>query len=338
MGWKWQDIRSVPQNGLKVFSTFSCGGGSSMGYKLAGYEVIGNCEIDPQIAEMYKKNHHPRLSYVMDIREFRNLPSEQLPDELLNLDILDGSPPCSVFSLAGKRERDWGKTKKFKEGQAEQTLDDLFFEFIALTKRLKPKVFIAENVKGLIVGNAKGYVHEIIRGFDEAGYTVQMFCLNAAKMGVPQKRQRVFFIGHRKELPYPKLKLEFNEPVISFGSIRAERGKPISAYKTELLRQKIRSDSCVADINQRLYHRTTEFNSMIVWDNAAAPTITSNGQFYRACDDMALTDSDFIRCQTFPIDYDFNGMNVQYVCGMSVPPVMMKCIAREIAVQWFQIP
>lgn len=70
------------------------------------------------------------------------------------MDILDGSPPCSTFSLSGNREKDWGKEKVFREGQTAQVLDTLFFDFIALAKALQPKVVIAENVKVLLMGNA----------------------------------------------------------------------------------------------------------------------------------------------------------------------------------------
>ena len=128
--WKWykSDLQKVPKNGLKVFSTFSCGGGSSYGYKLAGYELLGNCEIDHKINAMYVKNHKPKYNYNMDIRSFNKL--ESLPGELYNLDILDGSPPCSTFSMAGDREEAWGKEKHFREGQKKQVLDDLFFAFL----------------------------------------------------------------------------------------------------------------------------------------------------------------------------------------------------------------
>ena len=97
-----------------------------MGYKLAGCEVIGNCEIDKKMNEIYNVNHHPKYSYCMDIRDFNQL--QDIPDELYNLDILDGSPPCTTFSIAGLREETWGKLKKFREGQTEQTLDDLSTE------------------------------------------------------------------------------------------------------------------------------------------------------------------------------------------------------------------
>lgn len=332
--WKLAMLDQVPQNRYSVFSTFSCGGGSSMGYKLAGFKVIGNCEIDPKIARMYQKNLHPRYSYVMDIRDFNNLPDEKIPSELFSLDILDGSPPCSVFSMAGEREKAWGKKKKFREGQQAQTLDDLFFEYIRLADRLRPRVVVAENVRGLVQGNAKGYVREILRSFDKAGYAVQIFCLNAALMGVPQRRERVFFIGQRKDLHYPKIKMHFGESPILFGQIRTEQGKPATPYQKHLLERKQRSDHCLGDVSMRLFGKSSQFNNSILWDDEVASTLTSNGTIFRAYDDKQLSDLDIIRIQTFPEDYDFNGQPVQYVCGMSVPPVMMMRIADEIRHQW----
>lgn len=105
--WKWylSDLANVKKNGLTVFSCFSCGGGSSMGYKLAGYDVIGNVEIDPRVMKVYQKNNHPKYPYLMDVRDFLKIPDADLPKELFHLDILDGSPPCSVFSTAGEREK-----------------------------------------------------------------------------------------------------------------------------------------------------------------------------------------------------------------------------------------
>src|SRR5690606_8715032 len=213
------DLKTVRKNGLKVFSCFVCGGGSTMGYKLAGFDVIGANDIDPEMAWHYQENHKPKHYYLEDIREFRK--RKDLPKELFNIDVLDGSPPCSSFSMSGNREKDWGKEKKFREGQASQTLDDLFFEFIELAKRLKPKVVIAENVKGMLAGDARGYVIEVIEQFEKIGYNVQLFLLNAAAMGVPQSRERVFFICTRKDLKLGKLKLEFTQKAIPLGKALA---------------------------------------------------------------------------------------------------------------------
>ena len=190
--WNLSDLKEVPKNGYKVFSCFACGGGSTMGYKMSGFEVIGCNEIDPEMMSIYKKNHNPKHTFLESIETFKL--RKDLPKELYNLDILDGSPPCSSFSMAGSREKAWGKKKKFREGQAEQVLDDLFFHYIDLAKKLQPKIVVAENVKGMLQGNAKGYVKQIINLFNVAGYNVQLFLLNGATMGLPQKRERVFFV------------------------------------------------------------------------------------------------------------------------------------------------
>lgn len=101
-----------------VFSCFACGGGSTMGYKLAGFDVIGCNEIDPRMNDIYVANHNPKINLLMDIRDMAaKAKLHDLPKELYQLDILDGSPPCSSFSIAGEREKGWGKEKKFREFQ-----------------------------------------------------------------------------------------------------------------------------------------------------------------------------------------------------------------------------
>ena len=84
--WNWRlaDLEKVEKNGKTVFSCFSCGGGSSMGYKLAGCTVLGNCEIDPEMEKVYQANHHPKHTYLMDIREFNE--QKTFPDDLKSLD------------------------------------------------------------------------------------------------------------------------------------------------------------------------------------------------------------------------------------------------------------
>ncbi len=338
--WKWslRDLENRPKNGCNVFSCFSCGGGSTMGYKLAGYNVIGCCEIDPDMMEVYKANNHPKHSFLMDIRDFVKLADEKLPVELKSLDILDGSPPCSVFSMAGTREEGWNTEKMFREGQAKQRLDDLFFYFINVAGRLKPKVVIAENVKGLIIGTAKGWVNQIVKAFDEAGYYVQIFLLNSVRMGVPQKRERVFFIAHRKDLPYPKLRLDFRTRPISFANVREPYGKALSEdnIAAKLMKYRISSDRCLADISKRVRKKNSGFTSPINHDDEPVQTITAGGYCFRMCDGLLMTEKDIISCQTFPQDYNFMNQDIQYVCGMSVPPVMMAKISEQVYMQWLK--
>lgn len=329
--WYLGELKSVPQNELKVFSCFACGGGSTMGYKLAGFNVIGCNEIDPNMAKVYKANHNPKHLFVESISTFRK--HDDLPKELFELDILDGSPPCSSFSMSGSREKTWGKKKKFKEGQAKQVLDDLFFEFIALADRLKPKVVVAENVKGLISGNAKFYVKQIFEKLNEAGYDTQLFLLNAAEMGVPQKRQRIFFISRRKDLNLPKLKLKFKEKPIVAGQalegIKVRQAPTLSLIEGQLWDKVAPGQRfCEAHPNK------SWFSQIKLNPRQIAPTLTSKEcLFYHWSDRRKILGLEVVRLQTFPEDYNFLNQKEHYICGMSVPPFMMQRIANQIYLQ-----
>lgn len=331
--WNLSDIDKIPKNDLKVFSCFHCGGGSTMGYKLAGFTVLGGVEIDPEMMEIYKKNHHPKYSYLMGVQEFKNIPNENLPLELFDLDILDGSPPCSSFSMAGAREKKWGKNTHFREGQAKQILDDLFFHYIDIAEKLKPKVVVAENVKGLILGNAKGYVKEIFLAFNKIGYQCQLFLLNAAVMGVPQKRERTFFIANRL---VKKIKLEFNEKFIStksaFDGLPLQKGKATEEQAKWWLKCK------QGESFSSVHPKGSWFNSIKLHPNFPANTLAASGGaggLYHFSECRKISDKECLRIQTFPDDYNLFSMAGQYICGMSVPPFMMQRIANQIAIQFF---
>jgi DNA (cytosine-5)-methyltransferase 1 len=348
--WTLKDANFTKDKG-KVFSCFACGGGSTMGYKLAGFDVIGCNEIDKKMIEIYKKNHNPKYAFCEPIQEFKN--KEELPEELFNLDILDGSPPCSTFSLSGHREDDWGKMRRFREGQAEQVLDTLFFDFIDLAKRLQPKVVVAENVKGLLVGDAKEYVRKIYQEFDNAGYYCQHFCLDASKMGVPQKRERVFFVCLRKDLAQPFLvqknlfdtipfiEMEFNEEPITFGECEVENStngqkvhKGMIEYFFKCENGKNLSTVCPKGSNYW-------FNFYKLDKDKVCPTLASAAYdkifHYEKPEQISL--EQWIACGTFPMDYNFledgkKKNDGRYVIGMSVPPVMMAQVASNIYEQW----
>ena len=320
--------KGIKPNGCKVFGTFICGGGSTMGYKLAGFTHLGGVEIDPKVAAAYKANHKPKHLFVEDIRAFNQ--REDLPDELYNLDLLDGSPPCSTFSMAGSREKAWGKEKVFREGQAEQTLDDLVFVYCDTIAKLKPKVFLLENVKGIIQGNAKWYSKEIVRRMEANGYAVQVFCLNAASMGVPQKRERVFFIGHRKELRLPKLRLAFDEVPIPFGSTKPNgmghqaSGKDLAYWNTANKNGRATVDA-TGNTWGFLYRAKS---------NLVCATLVSGARYFLDDKPIEFVTEDFCVVGTYPLDYDFKDIEPKYLIGMSVPPVMTAQIANQIWEQW----
>jgi len=200
-----------------------------------------------------------------------------LPDELFNLDILDGSPPCTTFSMSGKRELTWGKEKKFTEGQILQRLDDLVFCYCDTIKKLKPKICILENVYGIIKGNAKWYSKKIIK-YLETNYNVQVFLLDSATMGVPQRRQRVFFIGRRKDLKYPELKLDFNIPIIPFGKIRdmADNSENLTPMQKEQWENRKYGDKNFSEINVRMRGKDIGFSWIFRYDNKVSATLVAN--------------------------------------------------------------
>ena len=346
--WTLKDANFTKNKG-KVFSCFACGGGSTMGYKLAGFDVIGHNDIDPKMVEVYKENHKPKFSYLESITTFAK--RKDLPKELYELDILDGSPPCSSFSMAGNREKDWGKKKKFREGQELQVLDTLFFDFIDLANELKPKVVVAENVKGLLLGNAKQYVIKIYEAFDKAGYTCQHFLLNASKMGVPQRRERVFFIALRKDLSpkfmenvdmftkLPKLELNFNENKIKYKYFKVNDGSelPMSELVEKYWNLKNKHHNRMSDVLKDLGMKEQRFGDNYVLNDKVPMTLTSGGGYYREDEPTTISISDLKLIGSFPLDYNFinnSYNNAKYIIGMSVPPLMTGKIAEQIYNQW----
>jgi DNA (cytosine-5)-methyltransferase 1 len=166
---------------------------------MAGYRVLWASEFVEAAQVVYKANHPDSILDTRDIREVE-------ADDILSaigmragdLDLLDGSPPCASFSVVGKREQAWGKEKQYSE--TTQRVDDLFFEYARLLRGLQPKVFVAENVPGLVRSKAKGYFKIIFAALKECGYNVRVQAVDGQYLGVPQRRKRLIFIGTRNDL------------------------------------------------------------------------------------------------------------------------------------------
>ena len=342
--WLLSDLDSIPKNGIKVMSTFACGGGSSMGYKRAGCEVIAANDIDPEMAWHYKLNIKPKHYFLCPIGD---LITADLPPELFELDILDGSPPCSTFSMAGSREKAWGKDKHFREGQAKQVLSDLFFDYLDLVGRLKPKVAIAENVKGMILGNAKGYTKMIMARFKELGYRPQLFLLNAADCGVPQKRERVFFCAVRDDIDVPPLKLAPTNRWISAGDatrdIQLLTADEVADTKptpeAKLFWSKTKQGDSFAAAKKIATGKANGFGRVRIAEEQPSATLTSNaGDFYHWNECRRLTLRESKRIGSFPDDYHAKTDKIgKYMIGMSVPPKMTEQVARAVCEQWLGV-
>lgn len=312
------EIRALPWNGYKVASTFSGCGGSCTGYRMAGFRVVYANEFVPAAQDSYRANMEPDC--VLDGRDIKRVTAE----EVLNmiglqrgeLDLLDGSPPCQAFSTAGKREKGWGTLKTYEHG-AKQKNEELFFDYIRLLEGLQPKVFVAENVSGLVKGTAKGFFLEILAGLKACGYNVKAKLLDAQWLGVPQMRQRVIFVGvrndlglapvHPKPLPY-RYSVREALPEIN-ALIWKSLGKTDAAWKDR------------------------EFDV----DSEPMATVTTakcgaNTRYYLNNEKRKFTIAELKRICAFPDDFILTGTYAQQWerLGNSVPPVMMFHIAREI--------
>jgi len=176
------------QHSFTVVSTFSGAGGSSLGYQLAGGKVLLAVEWDDNAVATYRLNFKDTPIYHGDIGKLTVEECCELAGvQPRELDILDGSPPCQGFSTAGKR--DFGDDR-----------NQLFREFVRLLQGLQPKVFVMENVSGMVKGKMKLIFVECLRELKASGYKVKAKVLNAMYFNVPQSRQRLIFVGVREDL------------------------------------------------------------------------------------------------------------------------------------------
>lgn len=167
---------------LDLISLFAGAGGMDLGFEKAGFTVAVANEYDPGICPTYRKNHpHTRLIE----GDVRNVISKDLPDEVIGL---IGGPPCQSWSEAGSL------------GGIKDPRGQLFYDYIRILKEKQPLFFVAENVSGMLAGRNAKAVKNILQLFDEAGYDVQYKLLNSNDYHVPQIRERVFYIGFRKDL------------------------------------------------------------------------------------------------------------------------------------------
>jgi len=342
--WTLADLAKVKQNGVKVMSTFACGGGSSMGYKRAGCTIVAANDIDPRMAAHYRRNLNPPNYYLCPIKD---LLTAKLPPELYDLDILDGSPPCSTFSMAGSREKAWGVEKHFREGQAKQLLSDLFFDYLDVVNRLRPRVAIAENVKGMLLGNARGYTRLVMKRFEEIGYKPQLFLLNAADCGVPQKRERVFFVAQRSDLEMPRLALAPQHRWVSAGEAtrdlqsltpEEQESAPLTAPFEKKWWPLTRPGEDYGHAVVRSGEKVKYWNHKKLSADLPSKTLAAKDSLKHWSEQRRLTFREWKRLGSFPDDYWAEDETIgKYLIGMSVPPKMTEQVARAVCTQWLGV-
>ena len=342
-----REIAEIPWNGFNVVSTFSGGGGSCLGYRMAGFRVIYANEFVEEAQKTYRANNP---NCYLDTRDIRTVTAESILDIIEmqkgDIDLFDGSPPCCAFSTAGRREEGWGKQRSYSDGKT-QRVDDLFFEYCRLVRDLQPKVFIAENVSGLMKGTAKGYFNNILKELRLCGYEVKASLLNAMWLGVPQNRQRVIFMGVRNDL---HLSPSFPKPFNSFVSLHEALNEVINDdaelqfrfnemrhYKVGKILQLIPKNPKKATSGSE-FMNGSYFN--LIRESMYKPCSTvcqTNGVKGRSgnchpLEDRKFTVAELKRITSVPDDFILTGDYEQQFERLArmVPPLMMKAIADNV--------
>lgn len=303
-----------------VISTFAGCGGSSLGYQMAGFRELLAVEWEQNAVDTFRMNFPDVPVYHGDIVKLTG-------DECLrlaginkgSLDVLDGSPPCQGFSTAGKRKFDDPRNSLFKE-------------YARLLYELQPKVFVMENVTGMVKGHMKQAYLTIIKTLRECGYRAKGEILNAMYYNVPQSRERVIIIGARDDLgiepSHPKPRGMPSGPIL-------DNNYPEQLVLTAMQFSKIDSHK------HRQKMKGNGFSWQEVTGSRPSGAIVKNMMIGGANTRLVrckegwryLTDDEIKRIGSFPRDFVFTDReNMIERIGNSVPPNLMKAIAEHIKV------
>lgn len=323
------NVPIVATNGKQftVISTFAGCGGSSLGYHWAGFKELLAIDFDKNAVETFKLNFDVPIWQ----RDIKTVTAQEILDFCGigkgELDVLDGSPPCQGFSLSGKR-------------QVKDERNDLFKEFVRLIDGLQPKVFVMENVSGMIKGKMKGRFLEILQTLKSLNYNVKCKLMNAMWYNVPQSRERTIFVGVRNDLGIEPSFPKSNHKSISlreaFENLPKQDNIEYFSGKRLELAKKIRPWKDGSDVIQG-----QNFNlKRLSWNKPSRTILKSIGKnnshfgggLIHPEEHRNITILEAKRVSTFPDDFQFIGsFQDQWArIGNSVPPKMMQAIAENI--------
>jgi DNA (cytosine-5)-methyltransferase 1 len=281
-----------------VLDLFAGCGGLSLGFEAAGYKTIG-FEMDSMAANTYQKNLDSSCHAIKLDLDFDYPPAE----------IIIGGPPCQPFSVGG-----------YQKGIEDSR--DGFPIFIDAVKKLCPKVFMFENVRGLLYSN-KWYFELIIEELHKLGYIIDYKLLNAVNYGVPQNRERLFVIGHRAKFTFPKphhQKVTVGEAIGDLMHTTPPESKFLTESMNTYIANYEKASSC---INPRDLYADRPSRTLTCRNLAGA-----TGDMHR----VRLNDGrrrrilhrEAARLQSFPDWFEFFGNETQQFnqIGNAVPPLL----------------
>lgn len=330
---RWQEhITERDDNAPTIISTFAGCGGSSLGYSMAGFSELLAVEWDDNAVETFKLNFPDVKVYHGDIAKLSIDECLELAHiEPEQLDILDGSPPCQGFSTAGKRIFDDDRNQ-------------LFREYVRLLRGLRPKVFVMENVSGMVKGKMKLIFADIMRELKASDYIVSARLLNAMYFEVPQSRERLIFIGVRNDLKImPSHPIAQCMPVTVKEAITGvNNNEDELKWVNHIIKSVIYPRICkmkIGDSYSDYSPNGSGFTLQRNWLDKPSRTITKTVN-HSASSDGTLhptenrkhTISEIKRLSSFPDDYKMIGdFRKRWArIGNSVPPLFMRAIALHI--------
>lgn len=305
---------------MKVISTFSGCGGSSLGYKMAGCQVVAAVEWEDNAVAAYRANHPTTKMFHGDIAKVTGAQLMKATGlEFGELDVLDGSPPCQGFSTAGQRALNDPRNK-------------LFQQQLRLIDELGPKRVVLENVAGMIKGKMRRVAGEIVRELKERGYRVAAGLMEAQYFGVAQRRPRVFFIGaktHKPTLPRPT-----SRPTMAGDALVGVTPgpTPTMAPCDRLFAKHGRPGEQGSDLLTRLGRKPNWFGHVMLCPRKVSPTITKRSSGFLHWDRRLLAVNERLVLTGFPEDYILPGSFSEQCAriGNSVAPPMTEAIARTL--------
>ena len=277
-----------------VISLFSGAGGSALGYRLGGFNELLGIDIDQTACNTFQHNFPLTPAWNRDINsvEVEEI-LQYLELDVGQLDVLDSSPPCVGFSICGRRN-------------IRDKRNDLFLETARFIEGLRPKVFLIENVPGLITGKMKGKFNQIFTRLKSTGYKLKCKPINSIYYNVPQSRQRLIFLGVREDLP--------TEPVFPQSNSKVKRLKDV-----------------LPDVD---FHSRGQFDKRIKHAESLPYTITKTPSMFFVQDGIQRkpTIEELKVLSSFPEDFEFTGSytRIWNQIGNCVPSLMMKEMSKTI--------
>ena len=339
-----------------VIDLFCGAGGFSFGFEEAGFNVVMALDLWKDAIDTFNSNHKKKVGICKNIYDFTDEEIKKYAKDN-NVTGIIGGPPCQGFSMVGTRNES-------------DKRNSLYLQYVRFVEQIKPEFFILENVKGLLTLKSGYFKEEIIKRFSTLGYNVQYKVLRASDYGVPQNRERVFFVGLRKDVfgssffkyPEPTNKTVSTKDALS-DMPSLDNGEKQTDYKTDALNsyQKRMRKNCKSLMNNDItlhsdqtkkiismipdggnikclpekYYKVRNYNTAFKRMDSTKPASTidcGHRNYFHYCENRIPTVREAARIQSFPDRFIFTGSKTsQYTqVGNAVPPILAEAVAKAV--------